>query len=43
VAAVVEAIVRPATELAESGWRGRCFLQILAELVEEDPRRSNPT
>ena len=34
---VVEAIVRPATELAESGWRGRCFLVILAELIEEDP------
>jgi hypothetical protein len=37
VESVVEAIVRPATELAESGWRGRCFLVILAELVEEDP------
>jgi AcrR family transcriptional regulator len=37
VKSVVEAIVRPATELAESGWRGRCFLMILAELVEEDP------
>jgi AcrR family transcriptional regulator len=37
VKAVVEAIVRPATELSESGWRGRCFLMILAELVEEDP------
>jgi AcrR family transcriptional regulator len=33
----VEAIVRPAAELAESGWRGRCFLLILAELVDEDP------
>ena len=37
VASVVEAIVRPAAELAESGWRGRCFLLILAELVDEDP------
>jgi AcrR family transcriptional regulator len=37
VKSVVEAIVRPATELAESGWRGRCFLVILAELVEDDP------
>jgi len=36
VSSVVEAIVRPAAELAESGWRGRCFLMILAELVEED-------
>jgi AcrR family transcriptional regulator len=34
---VVEAIVRPASELAESGWRGRSFLVILAELVDEDP------
>jgi AcrR family transcriptional regulator len=42
VAAVVEAIVRPATELAESGWRGRCFLQILAELVQEDPASLEP-
>ena len=37
VTSVVEAIARPATELAESGWRGRCYLVILAELVEEDP------
>ena len=37
VRSVVEAIVRPATELAESGWRGRCFLVILSELIEEDP------
>jgi len=33
----VAAFVRPAAELAESGWRGRCFLLILAELVDEDP------
>src|SRR6202166_4308474 len=37
VKSVVEAIVRPATELSESGWRGRCYLVILVELVEEDP------
>jgi AcrR family transcriptional regulator len=37
VESVVEAIVRPAAELAESGWRGRCFLVILTELIEEDP------
>jgi AcrR family transcriptional regulator len=42
VASVVEAIVRPATELAESGWRGRCFLVILAELIEEDPASLDP-
>lgn len=37
VASVVEAIVRPAVELAESDWRGRCYLAILGELVEQDP------
>lgn len=36
VRSVVEAVVRPAVELAETGWRGRCFLVILAELIEED-------
>jgi len=40
--AVVEAIVRPASELAERGWRGRCFLVILAELVEEDQDSLGP-
>jgi AcrR family transcriptional regulator len=39
---VVEAIVRPAVELAESGWRGRCCLLIVAELAEEDPRDLDP-
>jgi AcrR family transcriptional regulator len=42
VASVVEAIVRPAAELAESGWRGRCALVVLAELVEEDPAALDP-
>lgn len=42
VASVVEAIVRPATELADSDWRGRCFIVILAELVEEDPAALDP-
>jgi AcrR family transcriptional regulator len=42
VTSVVVAIVRPATELAESGWRGRCFLVILAELIEEDPVSLDP-
>ena len=36
VDAVIEAIVRPAAELAESGWRGRCCLLIIAELAGED-------
>jgi AcrR family transcriptional regulator len=42
VASVVEAVVRPAAELAESGWRGRCFLLILADVVEEDPANFGP-
>ncbi|MEZ5168788.1 MAG: TetR family transcriptional regulator [Acidimicrobiales bacterium] len=42
VAGVVEAIVRPAVELAETGWRGRCYLVILAELVNLDPAEYDP-
>ena len=42
LAPVVEAVVRPATELAESGWRGRCCLLIIAQLAEEDPRDVSP-
>lgn len=34
--AVIEALVRPAAELADSGWRGRCCLLIIAELTGED-------
>jgi hypothetical protein len=37
VESVVEAIVRPAAELAESGWRGRACLLIIAELAQQDP------
>jgi AcrR family transcriptional regulator len=33
---VVEALVRPAAELADSNWRGRCCLLIIAELTGED-------
>jgi AcrR family transcriptional regulator len=33
---VIEALVRPAAELAESNWRGRCCLLIIAELTGED-------
>jgi AcrR family transcriptional regulator len=42
VESVVEAIVRPAAELAESSWQGRCFLLILAELVQLDPASLDP-
>jgi AcrR family transcriptional regulator len=37
VAVVIEAIVRPAAELAEGDWRGRCCVLIIAELASEDP------
>lgn len=33
---VIEALVRPAAELADSNWRGRCCLLIIAELTSED-------
>ncbi|KUH85121.1 MULTISPECIES: TetR/AcrR family transcriptional regulator [unclassified Mycobacterium] len=36
LAPVLEAIVRPAAELADSGWRGRCCLLIIVELTGED-------
>lgn len=36
VARVVEAIVRPAVELSETGWRGGAYLSIVGELVEQD-------
>jgi AcrR family transcriptional regulator len=39
---VVLAFVRPAVELADIGWQGRCYLQILAELVEDDPDKLHP-
>jgi AcrR family transcriptional regulator len=42
VRSVVEAIVRPAAELAESGWRGRSCLLIIAELAGEDPSNLSP-
>lgn len=42
VASVFEAVVRPSVELAETGWRGRCFLQIVAQLVDEHAAAANP-
>jgi AcrR family transcriptional regulator len=38
----VEALVRPAAELADSGWRGRCCLLIIAELTGEDRAQYSP-
>jgi AcrR family transcriptional regulator len=42
LAAVVEAVVRPAVELAASGRQGRDCLLIVAELAGEDPARFSP-
>ena len=42
LAPVDEAIVRPAVELAETGWRGRCYLVIVAELAESDQEVMDP-
>ena len=38
----VEALVRPAVELAEMGGEGRAYLMILAQLVEENPETMDP-
>lgn len=37
VASVVEAVVRPCIELAESGESGRNYVEIVGELIEQDP------
>jgi AcrR family transcriptional regulator len=42
LAPVVAALVRPAAELADSGWRGRCCLLIIAELTGEDMAQYSP-
>jgi AcrR family transcriptional regulator len=34
LASAIAAIVRPCVQLAEEGWRGACYLQVVAELVE---------
>lgn len=35
LAAAIEALVRPVVELAEAGWRGRCYLMIVADLLAD--------
>jgi AcrR family transcriptional regulator len=42
IGSVVEAFARPAVELGELGWEGRCYLVILAELVELDRELLDP-
>ncbi len=39
---IVEAFVRPSVELADQGWKGRCYLMVLCELVEDDPDAMHP-
>ena len=39
----LEAIVRPSVELADTGWRGRCFLVIVTELAGADQSTLDPT
>ncbi len=34
--AALEALVRPATELSETGWSGRCYLVIVADLIADE-------
>lgn len=42
LASAVLAFVRPAVELGDRGWQGRCYLVILAELVGDDPASLHP-
>ena len=42
VVSAIEAIVRPAVELAETGWQGRAYLTIMGELIEQDPGTLSP-
>ncbi|WP_205471252.1 TetR/AcrR family transcriptional regulator [Nocardioides sp. SYSU D00038] len=39
---VITAIVQPVVELAEKDWRGRCYLRIVAEVIQEDPASVDP-
>jgi AcrR family transcriptional regulator len=43
LAPYVEAIVLPSVELADTGWRGRCVLVIIAELAGADPSTLDPS
>lgn len=42
LAAALEALVRPATELAETGWSGRCYLVIVADLIADEQHDTDP-
>lgn len=42
LASALEALVRPATELAETGWSGRCYLVIVADLIADEQHDIDP-
>jgi AcrR family transcriptional regulator len=42
LAAVLEALVVPAAELADDGWRGRSFLVVVSDLASADVDRLDP-
>ena len=42
LAAALEALVRPATELSETGWSGRCYLVIVADLIADEQHDKDP-
>ncbi|MCR6031355.1 TetR family transcriptional regulator [Nocardioides sp. zg-579] len=36
IASVIEALVRPLVEVSEMGWRGRCYVVVLGEVIQQD-------
>lgn len=42
LASALEALVRPATELSETGWSGRCYLVIVADLIADEQHDTDP-
>ena len=42
LASALEALVRPATELSATGWSGRCYLVIVADLIAEEQHDIDP-
>jgi AcrR family transcriptional regulator len=42
IRSVLDAVIRPAVELGDLGWQGRCYLMILAEIAAEDQEAVHP-
>ena len=42
LASALEALVRPATELSATGWSGRCYLVIVADLIADEQHDIDP-